>query len=230
LVERGIPVPKVISYLEKPKSIGLETAIIDSADGVPMPEAHLPKEQKNKIYELLGEWLKKIHEIKLDGFGKLKIRNGKLQGKFASPKEYWESNKNNGHKAIDFLFDKELITEEEAKKIRGVYSEIEALEFGQASFLHRDLHQDHVFVKDGNISGIIDFASSMAGDPRQDIAMSLVFQNKEEREYFKKGYGELANDPMVQKYMMIIALHKILSRFKRKNEIDEKMLKLIKIF
>lgn len=213
-----IPVPKIIAYQENPKSIGYPTMIMSSAEGKIISESDVSLEQKDVIYENLGKLLKKIHETKIKDFGPLKVYNQKLIGKFPTWKERCESAQKKNNAVLDFSINNKFITNEEANKIQKIYKEISLLDFGEASLLHTDLHHGHFFIKGTEITGIIDLGALEAGDPRYDIAMSLIFQNSREQEHFKKGYGELASDPMVNKYIITIAVRKIFSRSQR----DEK--------
>jgi aminoglycoside phosphotransferase (APT) family kinase protein len=213
--EKGIPVPKIIAYKEKPVSIGQPTVIMTSAIGETIGEAKPSQEQEDIIYEQLGEILRKINETKLEGFGQLMVKNNTLVGKYSSWKEYSESQNERNNKALDFCVKNNFVTNEEADKIRGLYKEIELLDFGQASLLHKDIHQSHFFVQGSDVTGIIDLGSIIAGDPRYDMAMSLVFQNPRQQEHFKKGYdNDLVNDPMVNKYMITIMIRKLYFRSK----------------
>lgn len=212
--EQGIPVPKVIAFKENPPSIGFPTMIMSSAEGKIMADLDLSLEQKDIIYESVGKLLKKIHETKLKGYGPLKVENKKLVGKFSTWKEYDESRGEFSEKVFNFSVEKKYIIGEDIDKVKKVYEEINQLDVGQISLLHNDMHKGHFFVKGTDISGVIDLGALMAGDPRYDIAKSLAFQNPREQEAFKKGYGELANDPMVQKYLITILIQKIFFRNK----------------
>ncbi|MEI8270691.1 MAG: aminoglycoside phosphotransferase family protein, partial [bacterium] len=224
--EKGVPVPKIISYKEKPISIGQPTVIMTSAVGETINEAKPSQEQNDIIYEHLGEILKKINETKLEGFGKLTVSDNALVGKFTSWNEYCESQNEHHNKALNFCVDKNFVTNKEANKIKNIYKEIEQLDFGKASLLHTDIHQNHFFVQGSDVTGIIDLGSIMAGDPRYDIAMSLLFQNPRQQEHFKKGYNsDLVNDPMVNKYMTTIIIRKLF--FRSKQEIKGDLEKLL---
>jgi aminoglycoside phosphotransferase (APT) family kinase protein len=212
--EKGIPVPKIIAYKENPKSIGYPTMIMSSAEGTVLGEANVSLEQKDIIYEKLGKLLKKIHETKLKGFGSLRVENEKLVGKHSTWKEFSESLEEHHNKAFNFAIKNNLITEEDGKKIQEIYKEISLLDIREASLIHKDMHHGHFFVKGSDITGIIDLGSLKASDPRYDIATSLVFQNQREQEFFKKGYGELANDPIVNKHLITILIRKIYFRSK----------------
>lgn len=209
--KQGIPVPKIIAYKENPPLIGYPTMIVSSARGITINEADISLEQKDVIYERVGELLKKIHETKLEGFGFLKATDRGLVGEFLTWQEYRKSREQRNHRNFNFLVDKNFVTGEESLKIKNIYNEIALLDFGKASLLHRDMHTNHIFVKGNSVTGIIDLGCLLAGDPRYDIAVSLIFQNYREQEHFKKGYGKLAEDPMVNKYLIIIVIAKIFS-------------------
>ncbi len=221
--EKGIPVPKIIAYKEKPESIGQPTMIMTSAVGENIKEAKPSQEQNDIIYEHVGEILKKINETKLEGFGPLTVMGNNLVGKFPSWKEYYESRNEHNNRALNFCIDNNFVTKEEADKIRNIYKEIESIDFGQASLLHKDMHHGHFFVQGSDVTGVIDLGAIMAGDPRYDIAMSLVFQNPRQQEHFKKGYGsDLVNDPMVDRYLLTIIIRKLYFRSKQgtKDKVD----------
>ena len=76
--------------------------------------------------------------------------------------------------------------------------------------MHQDLTPANFFITDNRVSGVIDFGNLIAGDPRYDIAMWLLYQEPQDQISFIEGYGELANDPMVVKYLLIIIVNKIL--------------------
>lgn len=213
--EQGIPVPKIIAYQENPKTIGFPTMIMSSAEGKVLSESDVSLEQRDTVYENLGKLLNKINETKIKDFGPMKVHNQELIGKFSTWKERCESAEEKNKIVIDYSITNKFINNDEANKIQKVFNEIKELDFGPASLLHTDLHHGHFFIEGSEITGIIDLGALEAGDPRNDIAMSMFFQNSREQEYFKKGYGELANDPMVNKYTVTIAIRKIFRRSHR---------------
>ena len=200
LREESIPVPQVISYQENPPTIGHPTMIIEAAEGV-----------------------------SLEGFGTLEVVDGKLRGKYKSYEEYCHSQENNYNEVVNTLVKNNLITPEEAEKLHRIIKEINSLNFGQASLLHRDLKKEHIFINHGKITGIIDLGRLQAGDPRNDIAKSLLYQNNKEKDFFKKGYGKLADDPIVIKYLAVRATTVALPRTKEGHkEVAEKALEILK--
>lgn len=222
--KQGIPVPEIIAYKANPSSIAQPTMIMSSAEGRAMSESGLSIEQKDIIYEKLGKLLKKINEIKLEGFGKLIVKEGKLRGEFNDWNSYWESRRNHNNKGVAFMLENGFITEQEAQKVKKVFEDVSSLKIEESSLLHRDMHHGHFFVDGSDITGIIDLGDLMAGDPCLDIAVSLVFQNERNQVFFKKGYGKLSDDPMVNKYLLIILVDKVLFRFKERQNPDPKLL------
>lgn len=224
--EKGIPVPRIIDYKENPPTIGLPTVIMTEAKGKTMGEAKTTTEEKEAIYRHMGELLRNLHTTKLKGFGQLQVNDNELVGKFSNWKEYYEFQDKHNNNALDYSVENKFITPEEAEKIKNIHEEIKELNFGEAPLLHRDMHHGHVFVDGTSITGIIDLGSIMAGDPRYDIAMALVFAPESLQESLKKGYGDLAYDPMVNKYMITIAIRKIFFRTKEeiKGDIDPLLL------
>ena len=214
--------PEIIAFKENPQSIGYPTMIMFSAEGSNLDKIDIPQEQKDNIYERVGELLRKINETKLEGYGPLKIINQKLVGEFSSWKEFCESQEENNLNVLDFFLKKKLLTNEDCDKVKKIYKEIALLDFGKASLLHRDMRPAHFFVKDNDISGVIDLGYMAASDPRDDIAVSLSFQNPEQQKYFKKGYGDLANDPVVNKYGVTMLIRKMYFRLQdeTKGEVD----------
>ena len=208
LERQGIPVPKIIALDDKPKSIGHPTMIMSAAEGSNLDDMEITKEQKDAIYERVGELLRKINETKVEGYGPLRVKDHELVGEFSSWREYCESQEMYNLKVLDFAIEKGFLTREDYDKVGNIYAEIALLDFGKASLLHRDMHHEHFFVKDGAISGVIDLGLLAAGDPRDDIAVSLSFQNSEQQEYFRRGYGALTNDQMVNKYLITMLLRR----------------------
>ena len=118
--KQEIPVPKIIAYKENPKTIGIPTMIMSSAQGKIIHESDVSLEQQDVIFEHLGEVLKKINENRVEGFGALRSINGKLIGKFPTYKEYCEFQKGHTEKTLSFSIENNYITNKEAEKIRKV--------------------------------------------------------------------------------------------------------------
>ncbi|MGB0114471.1 MAG: aminoglycoside phosphotransferase family protein, partial [Ilumatobacteraceae bacterium] len=64
------------------------------------------------------------------------------------------------------------------------------------AFIHGDLHLEHVFVEEGEVTGIIDWSEARQGDALFDIA-SLTLSNEEHLDDFLVGYGGDVDRSMV---------------------------------
>lgn len=211
--EKGVPVPNVIAYEEKPVIIGYPTMIMEAANGIALNQAHLTPEQEERVYENLGNVVNKIHQVKIEGFGKLRAEGESLKGELSTWEEYWASKIDVAYQDLAFLVDKQLLTEKDAERIRTSLQGADTFSVEEPSLLHNDIHRSHVFVAGDQVSGVIDLDRMIAGDPRYDIADSFMFQNKQQQEAFTRGYGDLARDPAVNVYLIAIALNKVRFRY-----------------
>lgn len=216
--ELGIPVADVIAYQKNPPSIGHPTIILSAVEGIELSKVELSVEEEAGVYEEMGRILRDINSVELEGFGRVHPDNGTLVGNYHSWVEFRERVDGRLQKDIDYIREHQILSEEEIELVQAAHTEIASLDIKQGNLLHRDLHHGHVFVKDGKVSGVIDLGSLEVGDPRYDIAMSMVFQTPEQQEAFKKGYGPLAEDSMVKKYQLTIAFKKIVFRHKNKRQ------------
>jgi aminoglycoside phosphotransferase (APT) family kinase protein len=213
----GIPFPRTIAYQEKPPTIGFPTMIMHSAEGTCLEGLELSPEHERAVYESLGGILRKVHGVKLEGFGPLRVTDGQLKGEFKSYAEYYEFLKYDFDNVKDLLKSHEVMGPMEIANLDELFCEISSLDIKDAFLLQGDLCKGHVFIKGDRITGVIDLGRLMAGDPRRDFAKCLLFQNKTQQEHFKRGYGELANDPIVPKLMAIsLATKKVNEIFNRK--------------
>jgi aminoglycoside phosphotransferase (APT) family kinase protein len=220
LRKHGIPVATPLGHREKVKYLDQPMVIQTALTGFPLD--HLEKPEKLlALTEEAGKILRKIHKIKLEGFGKLEIRNGQLHGQSSSWKNsLLEYNPNGvGFNDTAYLVDNGFISPDEAKKIERVFAQILEVDLPQAAFVHNDFHKYHLFTDGEQITGVIDMGAVSAGDPRFDLAKSHFYLSKEERAAFDQGYGELASDPLVARYSLLVAGRKVIYRHS-KNFLD----------
>ena len=65
----------------------------------------------------------------------------------------------------------------------------------QQTLIHGDFTIDNTLIKDGKVSGVIDWSGGALGDPRSDIALAIrpkpnAFQSSADLEAFYRGYGQ----------------------------------------
>lgn len=217
LRQHGIPVAIPLGYREKAKYLDRPMLVQTAVLGAPMSRAQ-ETQRSPKLHTAVGEMMKRIHDIKLAGFGKVEVRDGNLHGQSTSWKESLLAYKPNGVSNTDvaYLIDNGFINSVEARKIENAFAEVLDVDLPQASFLHNDIQGGHVFTDGEKITGIIDMGGVSAGDPRFDIAIAHYFFPKELRPAIDQGYGELSQDPLVDKYFLLTAARKIVYRHKKK--------------
>ncbi|PIR46739.1 MAG: hypothetical protein COV07_02640 [Candidatus Vogelbacteria bacterium CG10_big_fil_rev_8_21_14_0_10_45_14] len=212
LRQSGIHCPEVLGYREN-SAIGYPAMIERAVDGVLLDRFYdavdnVDEAKINRIARNVGATLKKINDVVTNGYGWPILIEGKLVGKYESWASFWRSNDNLYYRTPDYLAQHKLVPKETITRIIEANDEI-GEETVSSHFLHNDLHDGHVYIKDEAVLGVIDLGAIMFGDPRFDIAYLLYFTPPKYRQAFIEGYGSLASDPMINKYMLLIAARKI---------------------
>ena len=215
LRKHGIPVATPLGYREKAKYLEQPMIVQTAVSGIPLYRSERARDPK--LYTAIGEMLNKIHQIKLEGFGKLEVKDGKLRGQSSSWKQSLLDYNPNGVSYTDvaYLMDHGFIDAGEARKIENAFTQVLEVDLPQASFLHNDIQSTHIFTDGEKITGLIDMGGASAGDPRFDLAKTRFYFPKELWPAFAQGYGELAQDPLVDKYLLLATARKVIYRHKK---------------
>ena len=209
----GVPVPKVVGYEGNPIHLGYPTIILSRVPGEALNTIELTPEQERDIYSQAGKLLRNIHTIKVDGFGELVAEGGKLKGDAATWQQYWCNKRHERISTeVQYMLEHNFIDQAEADKLLAIGESIQGVEPSESVLLHKDFHGSHIFTDKKTITGIIDLGGIIGGDPRFDVAMSLFFQKPDQQKAFKEGYGKEAEDPVVEKYIALIAANKVVWR------------------
>lgn len=210
LRERGISCPEVLGFIDNVKSLGLALLTDTALGGTPLSREE-DATKKLAACKAAGKMLKKIHEIKLEGFGSLKFHNNKLSGSLKT----WRENVEHFRPDFEYLNEQGYINDKEFKKLVDAHEATASVFLPQASLIHGDYSPQHIYTANGAITGIIDLGVCRAGDPRKDIATMHFFLSPDEAKIFDSGYGSLANDPMMTRYDLLQAAVKVEYRAKK---------------
>lgn len=203
LAEQGIFVPRILDVREQ-TSLGKPILIEAAMPGLPMSK--LDASKRGELMNEAGALLKRIHQITLPGYGWVETSEGGLRGEHES----WGAFLVDGESEIaQYLSEHGLISEDEKKALHELWAELETVPLSQGSLLHGDFQAEHIFTDGERITGVIDWGGARVGDPRYDIAVSGTFIDGSEWEDFKRGYGALADDPLVEAYGTMIAARKL---------------------
>lgn len=182
-----VPVPKVF-YVDKSKEIiNKPYLILSKVEGKSLKEFI---NNDNIIIEA-GRCLAKIHKIKFPQFGW--IIGNKIKPPFDKWDEFLFYDLTHKLKNIKKVYP---LTQEFIKKIKSYFLKNKGLIKinSKPVLLHKDYHFSHIFVKDNNISGIIDVEWAIAGHNELDITKSLLWmfnRNKRLEQLFLTGYKQI---------------------------------------
>jgi aminoglycoside phosphotransferase (APT) family kinase protein len=166
--ELGIPVPKVLLIKDIiDNGQALQVCVETKIPGHSLDKT--PAEELPAVLLELGQILLKLHTIPTNGFGRLD-KDGK--GKFATSAELALGNKDIlPAKLLPQLADKPEEQQIVARAYEILQREISKHSTAESYLAHNDIQPNHVLVKDGKISGLIDFESASGADPILDFAL-----------------------------------------------------------
>lgn len=203
---RGVPVPKVYYYDNSRQLCDADYFFMEKVEGVNLIHRNpqvTSDAQYNKILIELGEYNKKMNELVGDRFGYL----GQKENLKSNWKETFlnmiETLLEDGDRIqFELPFTNDLIYKT-VEKHAGVLEEVK-----EARFVHWDLWEGNVFIKENKISGIIDFERALWGDP----LMEYFFRNHSKNKFFNEGYGvDLRREHKERAYLYDIYLYLIMS-------------------
>ena len=158
----GVPAPQVI--LAKNKYL-----VEEYINGKNLDEINCKKQVYANLYKQLGQILRKLHTVRMQGFGPVG-RNGK--GEFKTERDY-----------IHSWFPRELkrlkkttyYSAQQIKQISRFYNEHRnLLDNSTPVLLHNDIHDHNIIAKGTSISGIIDFGDLLAGATMDDFSLMYI--------------------------------------------------------
>jgi len=209
--EKGVPTPKIFSFLPSKSLKENDVMILKKIDGIRLDTiwSSLTKQEKIQITEEIGKILKKIHSIKLPKFGRLKeggeveqeldfkFKNSEISSEHSDflRKEFAKHFLEIG-KLFSF---KEVNAQQVLKIISFIMKNKKEIDYsGKPTLIHGDFMTGHIFVKKENnsyqIVGIIDVEFAEPSSPEFDFVKlhrQGFFEDKELFSALKKGYGEI---------------------------------------
>jgi aminoglycoside phosphotransferase (APT) family kinase protein len=203
LHEVGIPAPEVIA-LDLSKSIcPYHYIILTKIDGVPLIDdwASFTEQQKADAGRAAGRYLAMMHNIPLNGFGRLNF-----------PKTRWIDH-------IEWFFaeyapivlQRGIIDQRIYDRMRACIDNmrpiIDSVTIGR--LVHSDYQFENLLHRDGKITGIIDFEWSLSGDPSWDFKLDEQWDSDcpGSASYISEGYASLRALP--DDHVLRVSLYKI---------------------
>lgn len=175
-----VPVPRIYAYDTSRDRLPVDYFVMEFIEGKPLNRIReeLDEETRASIHRQLGQINRKINEVRGSGFG---FYSGK-------PERSWREAFSGMIAGVledgrDAGVELPMAYPELEKRIGDGLEALE--EVTEPRLLHWDLWDGNVFVKDGRVSGIVDFERAIWGDP----LMEFYFSHFHNSEAFRQGYG-----------------------------------------
>lgn len=181
------------------------------------------KPQNINFYNTLGKTIKKIHQIKMSGFGEL-MRSGK--GRQANPTQHIEFLLKENLPLLSKIksFDKKLL--QHTKNF--IYDNISLFDSDKSVLLHFDLIDDNILVKNNKLAGIIDFGDLSCGPKEYDLAKAYLENSNKNFSHILDGYGKNLVNMKKIKYFAVLHLLYIIPYYSSHKEKYAQYSKLLK--
>jgi len=213
------PIPEVVLSTD-------EYIVQKFIDGEDLSELNLDEDLIKNVYKKLGEFLKVLHSVKMSGFGFVD-KNGK--GESITLKEKLDQY---NRKDIVYISMHGVLKDGEILRIIKYLSKNNHLaSLSESVLLHFDFEDWNIRVKDGELSGVIDFGDLFAGPSSFEFARPFISGYEDNRfEYLLEGYGDV--DKKEIEYFVVVTLLWLIRRHHRlentvKLERDLKILRSI---
>jgi len=179
----GVPGADVIKIGMKNDHPYMVLSYIDGVDG-----DDIEKNKQVRIWQALGEYTRKIHSIKVSGFGENMTSDGIFDGSWEEYLEYNISSLSNQDK----LFELGIITQEKSNLLRNKFTKLRDT-FFTFGMIHNDLSLNNTRVSSDGTIYLLDWGSAeVSVAPHMDLAeilQSSLEENSKEFGLFLEHYG-----------------------------------------
>lgn len=179
----GVPVPHVYVYDPTCRLIQSEYFIMEHIEGLPLNKAreNMSSEQLENIRFQLGVYNHRVNQITGSVYGPLFPEDGvRLTWREAFTNLILGALEDGKAAGVQLPYSYEAITSEISKRLPSLD------EVTEASLVLWDLWDGNVFVRNGEISAIIDFERALWGDPLNEY----YFSHFDRHAAFERGYGK----------------------------------------
>lgn len=179
----GVPAPRVVWH-------DATWLVEECLEGEPLDRAVLSFEERAGLWRSLGAVLRRLHSVSLPGFGRLSGGRGVADS-------YLEFYRSAGSKAF-------AAAEGPARR----YFEAHRAFLSRPSgvLVHFDMEEEHVLVRDGQVVGLVDFASAFVGSPMEEFTRMYGLRWKDPLfEALLEGYGPVDREEL--RFFTFLHLH-----------------------
>ena len=178
------------------------------------------KKDLSCIHKTLGEYIARLHSIRLKGYGRLVFSSASKKTVRGCQKSWRAYLLTQLDRHIEYCYTEGFISSLMRRKIRSrILSAIKRVTLHSPRLLHGDLAHHNLFSDEKSITSIIDWEDALAGDPVYDIAYwgTGSFGNEQWLASFLRGYESIQPIPRdfalrYWLYYLRIALAKTVAR------------------
>ena len=189
----GLAVPAVLGFGRLGTDGSMSAFIMSRVDGLPIPSEH-------PAFPEVGVGLRRLHDVRLPGFGWLAEASWDERGHVSFPHSSWLGflkGISSDARGLDSVI-AAPVAEAVAAAMDAHADALAAVEVG--ALCHGDLKPAHILVDAGRLAGVIDWGDAVVGDPLWDIARFAHRTDERSISLLLEGYdpdlaivGELAS-------------------------------------
>jgi len=201
---------------------------MEEAPGVPLTSLDDCEAEFQAVLHGLGAYVAKVHQFEIGGFGLVGFAFRERQPPSAGNDLVLRGVLNSWWKYLALNRDQHVATcrqigaieEQEAEQILGLFATCDSLCSDVPScWLHGDLGSHNIFTNGKEITALIDWEDTVAGDPVFDIALWATFQPERRHSTFLEGYRSVRSLPddfeiRFWLYFLRIAISKTVHRYR----------------
>ena len=180
------------------------------------------------LYEEAGAELRKIHNIKVNGYWKM-YEAGKfyidINGNKPANDNYDDYN-DSLRNIIKYFRDENIYDSENTDYIEQLLYQPRSIEISPV-LCHGDFHPRHI-LGDRHINGIIDFGDFQGGNSYIDLVNFQMYSDEKHFDKFLKGYGEIDEKIFMREKVHTLLWEIIESEDKRRKGYEQMLLNTIK--
>ena len=167
----------------------------------------------------IGETLRALHTLQVDGYGKLDDDSSGLHGVRHSSQEGISDRFSNAWPFIGVELNRHPVAQVAPELLSRLESYktaiIDAVDTNKRSVVHGDLHEKQFLIQeDGTLNALIDFGEAFVGDPVWDIASFLFFHGEDQTRILLSSYTHSQEEVDIlfkraRLLSIVIALHRV---------------------
>jgi aminoglycoside phosphotransferase (APT) family kinase protein len=214
----GVSAPAVLALDASRTTFPARYAIFSFVDGLPLAELALPNEDAWKALRGAGELLRRLHSVRVDGYGRLDDELYLATGAVRGRDDEWVAGAARG--ALSVIAERRLLAPAETDALATFIDEhrVALEQYAEPRLLHGDFDEQHIFVdpESMSITAIIDFGDREAGDPLWDLSWFGMGRGSDRVRTLLAGYAPDIDDEHVGRMLAIYAVVRLLIRTHRR--------------